>query len=355
MTGRGIDQILPCPGYPALHEPFVTDARDYVQLAQEAHGAFRTPVEPGYIWGDALREWEGVRPDVRITNLETSITQSDDYWPHKEIHYKMSPANLACLAAAGFDCCSLANNHVLDWGYRGLAETLAALRGAGIRIVGAGENLQQAQTPAVLHVTGKGRVLVVGLASDCSGIPWDWAAQQDRAGVNLQDLSPPTAWQIGRSLAAQRRPHDAAIVSIHWGGNWGYDIPEVQSQFAHELIDSGRVDIVHGHSSHHVKGIEVYRQRLILYGCGDFLTDYEGIAGYESYRSNLSVMYFAGVDAASGALQGLRMAVMRMRQMRLQRAPPDDVHWLRNLLNREGKVLGTQIDLADDESLVLRW
>ena len=74
------------------------------------------------------------------------------------------------------------------------------------------------------------------------------------------------------------------VASVHWGSNWGYDIPREQTVFAHRLIDEAGVDIIHGHSSHHVRAIEVYKDRLILYGCGDFLNDYEGISGYEEFR-----------------------------------------------------------------------
>jgi poly-gamma-glutamate synthesis protein (capsule biosynthesis protein) len=77
---------------------------------------------------------------VRIVNLETSITTSGDYWPGKEVHYRMNPRNIGSLTAAGIDCCALANNHVLDWGYEGLAETLATLDRAGIKHAGAGRN-----------------------------------------------------------------------------------------------------------------------------------------------------------------------------------------------------------------------
>jgi poly-gamma-glutamate synthesis protein (capsule biosynthesis protein) len=353
MTGRGIDQILPCPGKPLLHEPFLTSARQYVELAQQAHGPFLWPVEFAYVWGEALDEWERVRPDVRIANLETSITQSDDYWPQKDIHYRMSPANLPGLMAARLDCCCLANNHVLDWGYAGLTETLSTLRHAHILTAGAGENQPEAQAPAVLDVPGKGRVLVVAIGSESSGIPWDWAAQRDRAGVNLQDLSEQTAWQVGETLGRLRREGDIAVASIHWGDNWGYEIPQTEVCFARLLVDCAHVDIVHGHSSHHVKGIEVYHQRLILYGCGDFLTDYEGISGHEALRDDLGLMYFASLDA--GALTGLRMTPMLIRRMRLERPPLDDILWLRNVLNREGGSFGTRAELLDDHALMLRW
>ena len=74
-------------------------------------------------------------------------------------------------------------------------------------------------------------------------------------------------------------------------------------RFAHWLVDGG-VDIVHGHSSHHPRPIEVYRDRLILYGCGDFIDDYEGIEGYEQYRDDLVLMYFATLSPATGELIG---------------------------------------------------
>jgi poly-gamma-glutamate capsule biosynthesis protein CapA/YwtB (metallophosphatase superfamily) len=122
MTGRGIDQVLPHPGNPVLYEPWVRDAREYVQLAERLHGPIARPVDLDYLWGDALAELQQAGMDVRIINLETSITSSEDYWPAKEVLYRMHPGNAGCLTVARIDCCCLANNHVLDWGYQGLAE-----------------------------------------------------------------------------------------------------------------------------------------------------------------------------------------------------------------------------------------
>lgn len=122
MTGRGIDQVMPHPCPPHLREPYVASALDYVALAERANGPIPRPVDFGYVWGDALPEFDRRRPDVRIINLETSITTSEDLQP-KGINYRMNPANVACLTAAGIDCCILANNHVMDWGSRGLLET----------------------------------------------------------------------------------------------------------------------------------------------------------------------------------------------------------------------------------------
>ncbi|MDH5400279.1 MAG: CapA family protein [Cyclobacteriaceae bacterium] len=98
----------------------------------------------------------------------------------------MSPENVACLTAFQVDICALANNHVIEWGYSGLEETLLTLKKAG----------------------------------------------------------------------------DVFVASIHWGDNWGYEIPNEQREIAYRLIDDAGIDIIHGHSSHHVKGIEVYKTSL---------------------------------------------------------------------------------------------
>lgn len=97
----------------------------------------------------------------------------------------MSPKNIPCLTAARIDCCCLANNHVLDWDYAGLDETLGTLDNAGIRHAGAGPGVVEASTPAVRDIPKKGRVLVFGLGSVSSGIPWEWRATEHQPGVRL--------------------------------------------------------------------------------------------------------------------------------------------------------------------------
>ena len=135
-----------------------------------------------------------------------------------------------------------------------------------------------------------------------SGTPRGWAATNESAGVNLlTELSEAGAIRVADEIARVARPHDLIIVSVHWGPNWGYEIPHEHRSFAHALIDRADVSIIHGHSSHHPKAVEVYRNRLILYGCGDFINDYEGIRGYEEFRDDLVLMYFAEVAAGRHA------------------------------------------------------
>src|SRR3990172_8041001 len=169
MTGRGIDQALPHPSSPRIHESFMSSALGYLELAERASGPIPRPVSFSYVWGDALAALEARAPDLRIVNLETSITTSEQAWP-KGINYRMHPANVPCLRAAGIDCCVLANNHVLDWGSRGLLETLDSLHGVGIATTGAGRSAEEAERPAVLRAGGGGG-LVFGFCSPARGPP----------------------------------------------------------------------------------------------------------------------------------------------------------------------------------------
>ena len=154
-------------------------------------------------------------------------------------------------------------------------------------------------------------------------------------------------------LAREKQPNDVVIASIHWGSNWGYAIPAEHVQFAHALIDAG-VDLVHGHSSHHPRPIEVYRDRLVLYGCGDFLNDYEGIRGYESYRGELVLMYLPELSLRTGELVALKLVPLRIRRFRLERAEPNDTEWLQHVLERESRRFGVGIELCDEGALALR-
>lgn len=349
MTGRGVDQILPHPGDPTLYERYVQDARDYVRLAEAANGPIPAPVDPAYIWGDVLPILR--RADARIVNLETSITRRDRPWPGKGIHYRMHPENTGCLSIAGLSCCCLANNHVLDWGRPGLVETLESLDRAGVPCAGAGRNAAEASAVNQLGVPGKGRVLMLAAGSETSGIPPAWLATAAESGVHLlDDLSAATAARIAQNVLNLTQPDDVTVVSIHWGNNWGYEVPKEQIVFAHRLADEG-IDIVHGHSSHHPKAIEWRRHSLILYGCGDFLTDYEGIGGHETYRPTLTLAYLVSVQTQPRRLTGVALTPFRLRRMRLESASESEARWLAGRLDRESARFGTRITLQPDLSL----
>jgi poly-gamma-glutamate synthesis protein (capsule biosynthesis protein) len=355
MLGRGVDQIFAHPSVPRIHEPWARSALDYVHLAETANGPIPRRVGPSYVWGDALAELERLRPHWRIANLETSITASES-WEPKGINYRMHPGNIACLGAAGIDCCTLANNHVLDWGRAGLLETLGILRTAGIASAGAGADRAAADAPAILDVASGARILVFAVGERGSGIRPAWAATADSAGVAfLDDLSVRSSERLAARIKARRQPRDLVIVSIHWGGNWGYPVPLEQRRFAHALLDSGTVDVVHGHSSHHPKAIEIHGGKPVLYGCGDFLNDYEGISGHEEYRPDLVLMYLLELDVATRTLVDAEMVPLRIRKFQLGYPAEADVAWMAERLNREYRRFGTGVNRRGDRRLELLW
>ncbi|AOP47442.1 CapA family protein [Streptomyces lydicus] len=334
MLGRGVDQVLPHPGDPALRESYVHDAGAYVELAEAANGPFGKPVDFAYPWGEALPVLDAAAPAARVINLETSVTRADDFAAGKEVHYRMNPANIPSLTVVRPDVCVLANNHVLDFGRSGLDETLGTLAGAGLRSAGAGADAEQAARPAVVPLDDGRRLLVFSFGMPSSGIPRSWAATDDDSGVAL--VAGPTqaaAAALTARVQQAKRPGDLVVASVHWGPNWGYGIPRADTAFAHLLLDGG-VDLFHGHSAHHPRGLEVYRGKLLIHGCGDFIDDYEGITGYEQYRDDLRLMYLVSLDPGTGRLHGLRITALQAWRMRLRHLSSQDSRWLRTRLDR---------------------
>lgn len=349
MLGRGVDQIMPHPGEPELREPHLRDAREYVRLAEHANGPIPRPVDWRWPWGEVAALLDEAAPDVRLINLETTITADGEFAEHKVVCYRMRPDNVPALTAFRPDVCALANNHILDFGYQGLTDTIAALTRAGIRGVGAGADLPTARRPAVVNAHDEHRVIVGSVAMGSAGVPESWAAHRDRPGVWL--IGDPSqrdaAYDVAADVLADKHDGDVAIVSVHWGSNWGYAIASSEIAFAHRLIDAG-IDIVHGHSSHHPRPIEIYRGKPILYGCGDVIDDYEGIGGHESFRNDLRLLYLTSTDRVSGELVSLRMIPLRVRRMRLERASQTDAEWLRATIEHTSRRFQTRVVARPD-------
>lgn len=350
MLGRGIDQVLAHPGDPTLAERHVRDARRYVRLAEAVGGPIPAPVPDGWPWGDALADLR--ESSVRVMNLETSVTRSSEFAPGKGIHYRMSPGNLGCLLLAAPDVCVLANNHVLDFGLAGLDETLRTLVEARLVVAGAGRDLTGATEPARVRAPDGTPVVVMAFGHASSGVPDHWAATGRRPGVaTLPDLSRRTAAEVAARIGPEKRSGAIVVVSVHWGSNWGYAVPREQVRFAHRLVDAG-ADLVHGHSSHHPRPLEVHAGRLILYGCGDFVNDYEGIGGYEEYRDDLRLLYQVTLRP-DGALQKVRLSPYRSRRLRLERAGPGEVDWLQRTLDRVSRPFGARVRRTDSDLLAV--
>ena len=177
-----------------------------------------------------------------------------------------------------------------------------------IKTGGAGRNVIEAAAPAALDLADKARVLVFSFGAVTSGIPHNWAATADNPGVNLLTrLSDTEALRAADYILGVRRPGDlAGFASL--GIELGLRNPRRTTALRAHPHRQG--ECVY-HLWSFIASREGHRglpQRLILYGCGDFLNDYEGIRGYEDFRSDLALMYFADIEPATGNLAALDRA-----------------------------------------------
>ncbi|KAJ1631228.1 capsule synthesis protein, capa [Pavlovales sp. CCMP2436] len=343
MLGRGIDQVMQLSCDPVLYESHMRSALGYVRIAEEANGPIPRKMDSVYVWGDFLEVLERVAPDVRIINLETAVSESDEYWEGKGINYRLHPANVNALARLRVDIVALANNHMLNWGCRGLAKTLKTLADAGIRTAGAGVNRKSAAQPAVVLVGDERRVLVYSVGSTSAGVPLKWAATVDRPGV----------WMLDGPVGATVSEISQRVKAVNRTGD----------MLTHALIDHADVDVVHGHSSHHPRAVEIYGSKLILYGrAGNFINNYEGIwnPSWDGFRSDLTRAYFPVIDSASGKLIELTMRPLQMHRFRLRNASVEDAAWLTSEMDRECRKFGARVKMLDKSDgggfvLALEW
>jgi poly-gamma-glutamate synthesis protein (capsule biosynthesis protein) len=344
MTGRGIDQVLERPLPPALHEPSGKSARHYVRLAERAHGPIPSRNPASYIWGDAFEAMARLAPELRIVNLGTAITSATTAWAGKDTHFRMNPRHVDCLVAGGIVACSLANDHVLDWDYPGLRETLTALRDAGIAGAGAGLDAEQASAPARLALPGGARLLLFSWATPSGGVPAGWAATSARPGIALLPaLGDADAREISQCVNHHRRPGDLVVVSLHWGTPGMREVQPEQREFAHRLVDLGVVDVIHGHSARAALPMEVYKGKLILYGCGDLINDLEGVKQAAGTPVEAACLYAVTLARAGGQLRRLEILPFQIRGFRLCSPDPEVEAAWRSRLARECALFGTSV------------
>jgi hypothetical protein len=338
MLGRLLDQLMP---------EHVTNERD-----QRIAGAFKsahpnllakgnyTPSSP---WGTTLPLLQS--SNLTCINLETAVTTAPTPWPDKAFNYRMHPANLApILHAASVDYASLANNHTLDFGIPGLIETVQTLQQAQIAHAGAGSTAADARRPAVLHLPRSSEsdkepyTIHIYSASDH---PRDWSRV---SGFHLFDYTSETRTRLRDMLVSSPEPA-LKIFSVHWGPNYAWQPDRRIRSLAHFLIDECGVDIVHGHSSHHVQGVEVYNGKLVMYGCGDFVDDY---ALNEEYRNDLGALWRVVLSEGGGgglAVERLEMFPTRVEWFRAKilDSRDEDHVWVRRRIRGLSAELGTTV------------
>ncbi len=265
---------------------------------------------PAYPWGDTetllrIADW-------RACNLECVMADHGRPWSRtpKAFHFRSDAKNVAVLKAAAIDAVSIANNHVLDFERHAMGEMLRVLDGAGIRRAGAGADLAEAMRPAISNVKGAS----IALFAFTDNEP-QWEAGPQTPGVLYLpiDAGDHRAATLFKAVRAARGEADLAVVSAHWGPNWGYEPPAAHVRFGHALIDAG-ADIIFGHSGHVFQGVELYKGRPIIYCAGNFIDDY---AVDEVERNDESFIFMLDLTGARMSRMMLRPTVIADCQARL--------------------------------------
>ena len=322
-------------------------------------------VQGKYLWGDYLDLKLDPPPNLRLMNLETALTRSinnKDIPRSKGINYHCHLDNIEGVIEGYRNvrhgssdsspvCVTLANNHIMDFGRQAFVqETLPFLNAytqkhnGSVQFAGVGSNIHEASRPASWTISlpslnkevEEVKVHVVSVGSMDSGVPSQWKAASGGAGVFwLPRLDSMEAvndaikllnhWLTVYDIAPNniQKTKSLIILSIHWGPNWAYryhgDNQKFRREFAHQCIEQCGVDILYGHSSHHIRGFEVYNGKLIIYGAGDLINDYEGFAnpGDEKY-CEYGALILADVSTETKTLHQLNLIPTVMDQLQLK-------------------------------------
>ena len=279
--------------------------------------------------------------DLVVLNLECCISERGRRWdaPGKPFFFRAPPRAVELLVLLGVDCVTLANNHALDYGVDALADTLEYLATAGIAVVGAGADLQQARRPATLTAGGL-RVAVVGVTDH----PADFAAGANRPGVAYADLARQvpdwllqTVHQVGASV-------DATLVTPHWGPNMTTAPLRHVRRAAAALVEAGAT-LVAGHSAHVPHGVA----GRVLYDLGDFLDDYRVDP---RLRNDLGLLFLVTLDRR-GPIR-LEALPLKLEFCHTRLAADEDGAWIRGRFRAACATLGTTVEPAADR-LIISW
>lgn len=227
---------------------------------------------------------------IVIGNLEGPLTTRGTPEQDKAYVFRSPPDKVGpALRNAGFTVVSLANNHTLDFGADGLAETIEALAAVGIAHVGAGPNLHDARTPVMVEAAGTR----VALLAYSLTLPGHFHAEANKPGTAFGHEA-----HVRTDVAAARTQADIVLVSFHWGQEGKTTLREYQTRLGHAAIDAGAA-AVFGHHPHILQGIEHYRDGVILYSLGNFT--------FGSYSQQAQVSAVAELT-----FDGPRLAVLRL-------------------------------------------
>jgi len=198
--------------------------------------------------------------DLTIGNLESPISNFGKKI-NKIYTFRANPKAIEGLKLAGFDILTLANNHISDYGWPALKETIKILKENRIRPLGAGKNKEEALKPVIISL-GNLKITFLGfneIGTNC--------AKRNSPGTACAKES-----EIIQMIKKSKENSNLVVINFHWGEEFTNFPTLNQIEFAHNCIDSG-ADLVMGHHPHILQGIEIYKGKLIAYSLGNFVFD----------------------------------------------------------------------------------
>lgn len=238
--------------------------------------------------------------DVSFGNLEYSVTDSNSptdkkYLKEKKTINLKSDCNTSKeLKSVGFDVLSLANNHMMDFGEKGLKDTITCLDNLNIYYAGAGTNISNAKKLAIVKADN----LKIGFLSYTSVSPKDAYAKSNRSGVlgigdNIED-----------NIRGAKNQTDFLVVYVHWGNEFEMSPDNIQEEMGRKMIDAG-ADIVIGSHPHVIQPFEKYKDKYIFYSLGNFVFDQE----HEITKSSMAIRVFLDKNAKVVKIEKINLRI----------------------------------------------
>lgn len=295
------------------------------------------------------------KADVRFGGLEASLSEKGSPLTGK-IVMRHHPRMLAGYLAGGFDALAFASNHCMDYGIEPFVETLALLERHGIRYSGAGRDIAQARTPAVVESGGTR----VGFLTYLLELPLGWGAHPLKPGVapirqdalygppfvNEEDLE-----AMAADIARTRPGVDVLVVSCHWGASQSRTLTLPQRAVARAAVDAG-ADLILGTHPHILQGIEVYRGKPIFYAVGNFVLDHDHPMFMPSVRESILVRCLV----ENGRIARVAFVPVLIgkdgRPRILEEGEEECAGILQTMQTLSGK-LGTRLSVSGNEALVI--
>lgn len=226
--------------------------------------------------------------DISFAQVERVFSERGQYQVATLGHHsRVSPKLVSEYQYAGFDVLGLASNHSFDWGEEGFLDTLDCFQNAGFKTIGAGRNIAEARKPVIIEKNGI-KVAFLGYCSVLAHQSWAledrpgcaplradtfYTAYEYQPGTPARILTVPDEADVKemiKDIKAVREQVDYVICSMHFGVHWmPRYIAQYQIDVAHAAIDAG-CDIILGHHAHLLKGIEVYKNKPIIYSLANF-------------------------------------------------------------------------------------